>query len=51
MRCILFVAALILFFAPTGIQFIWVHGIVTLTSVVIFYYNWRREEALHETSD
>ena len=39
MRCILFVAALILFFAPTGMQFIWIHGIVALTSGVIFYFN------------
>ena len=38
-RCILFVAALILFFAPTGIQFIWIHAIVVLTSVAIFYFN------------
>ena len=39
MRGILFVAALILFFAPTGIQFIWIHGIVVLASVAIFYFN------------
>ncbi|RKU15889.1 hypothetical protein C6500_18940 [Candidatus Poribacteria bacterium] len=48
MRCILFVAALILFFAPTGIQFIWIHAIVVLTSVAIFYYNWRKKEVPHE---
>ena len=41
-RCLLFVAAFILFFAPTGIQFMWIHGIVTLTSVAIFYYNNRQ---------
>lgn len=46
MRCILFVAALILFFAPTGIQFVWVHGIVALTSVVIFYFNSRQPSAV-----
>ena len=49
-RCILFVAAVILFFAPTDIQFIWIHGIVALTSVAIFYYNWRGKEIPHETS-
>ncbi len=39
MRCILFVAALVLFFAPTGMQFVWIHAIVVLTSVAIFYFN------------
>ena len=43
MRCILFVAALILFFAPTGIQFIWIHGILVLASVAIFYFNSRQQ--------
>ena len=41
-RCILFAAALILFFAPTGIQFVWIHGIAALTSVAIFYFNSRQ---------
>ena len=50
-RCILFVAALVLFFVPTGLQFMWIHGIVALTSVAIFYYNWRTKETVHETSD
>ena len=50
-RCFLFVAALILFFAPTDLQFIWLHGIVAFTSVAIFYYNWRTKEKTHETSD
>ena len=40
MRGILFVAALILFFAPTGIQFVWIHGIVILASIAIFYFNY-----------
>ena len=48
MRCILFAAALILFFAPTGMQFVWIHAIVVLMSVAIFYYNWRKKEAPHE---
>ena len=41
-RCILFAAALILFFAPTGIQFVWIHGIGALTSGAIFYFNSRQ---------
>ena len=47
-RCILFAAALILFFAPTGIQFMWIHGIVTLTSVAIFYYNNRQPSVISD---
>ena len=50
-RCILFVAALLLFFAPTGLQFIWIHGIVILVSIAVFYYNWRKKGAAYETSD
>ena len=46
MRGILFVTALILFFAPTGIQFIWIHGIVVLASVAIFYFNSGRQLAV-----
>ena len=47
-RCVLFVAAFILFFAPTGLQFIWVHAIAALTSVAIFYFNFtvRSNQAL-----
>ena len=40
-RGLLFIAALVLFFAPTVMQFVWIHGIVVLASVPIFYYNWR----------
>ena len=40
-RGLLFIAAIVLFFAPTTIQFVWVHGIVVLASIPIFYYNWR----------
>ena len=47
-RCILFAAALALFFVPTDIQFIWIHGIVILASFAIFYYNWREKEAHYE---
>ena len=47
-RCILFAAALIFFFAPTGIQFVWIHGIGALTSVAIFYYNSRQPSAISD---
>ena len=47
-RCVLFVVAFILFFAPTDLRFIWVHAIVTLTSVVIFYYNSRQLSAISD---
>ncbi len=47
-RGILFIAALILFFLPTGIQFVWIHGIVVLASIAVFYYNWEKKEARHE---
>ena len=42
-RGLLFIAALVLFFAPTTMQFVWVHGIVVLASIPIFYYNWREQ--------
>ena len=47
-RGILFIAALILFFLPTRMQFVWIHGIVVLASIVIFYYNWQKKEEHHE---
>ena len=47
-RGVLFAAALVLFFAPTGIQFVWIHGIVVIVSVIIFYYNGKIREAGHE---
>ena len=47
-RCTLFATALILFFLPTGVQFVWIHGIVVITSIAIFYYNWREKETHHE---
>ena len=47
-RCILFAAALIFFFAPTGIQFVWIHGIAALTSVAIFYFNSRQPSAISD---
>ncbi len=45
-RCVLFVAASILFFAPTDLRFIWAHAIAALTSVAIFYYNSRQSSAI-----
>ena len=47
-RCILFVAALILFFLPTDVHFIWIHGIIIVVSIAIFYYNWREKEEHYE---
>ena len=47
-RGILFAAAVVLFFIPTRIQFAWIHGIVVVASIAIFYYNWRKKEAPHE---
>ena len=48
-RCMLFIAAFILFFAPTSLQFAWIHGIVIVASGAAFYYNWQKKEAFHET--
>ncbi len=50
-RIMLFVAAFILFFAPTTVQFIWIHGVVVVASIAIFYYNWQEKESVHETSN
>ena len=47
-RCILFAAALIFFFAPTGIQFVWIYGIGALTSGAIFYFNSRQPSAISD---
>ena len=49
-RGILFAAAFVLFFIPTRIQFVWIHGIVMVASIAIFYYNWRKKEAPHENA-
>ena len=50
-RCGLFIAAFILFFAPTGMQFAWIHGIAVIASAAIFYYSWQKKETPHEKSD
>ncbi|MXV73403.1 TRAP transporter fused permease subunit [Candidatus Poribacteria bacterium] len=50
-RGILFAAALILFFIPTDVQFVWIHGIVIVASIAIFYSNWRKKETHHEKPD
>ena len=47
-RCVMFIAAVILFFIPTGVNFLWIHGITLLASVFIFYYNWRKGKLNHE---
>ena len=45
----LFGAATILFFTPTHMSFLLIHGIAILGSIFIFYYNWQKTEANHET--
>jgi TRAP transporter 4TM/12TM fusion protein len=45
-RCVMFIAAAILFFTPTQINLMWIHGITLLASVFIFYYNWRKAEII-----
>ncbi len=47
-RCMMFIAAVILFFIPTGVNYLWIHGITLLASVFIFYYNWRKGKLNHE---
>ena len=39
-RGILFISVIILFFVPTKITFIWIHGLALLAATLIFYYNW-----------
>lgn len=46
MRGILFVAALVLFFAPVAMQFAWIHGIGIGVSAAIFYFNSRQPSAI-----
>lgn len=50
-RGILAIAAAILFFAPISVQFAWLHGIVVVASVAVFYYNWKKKEIRHETQN
>ena len=47
-RGVMFIVVAILFFVPTEINFMWVHGIALLASVFIFYYNWRKTELNRE---
>ena len=47
-RTIMFIAAGFIFFIPTELKFMWIHGISLLACVIIFYYNWRRHEVTHE---
>lgn len=47
-RSLMLIAVAILFFAPTEINFIWIHGLTLLASISIFYYNWRKREIGHE---
>lgn len=47
-RCIMFIAAALLFFVPTEFNWMWIHGIMLLACVFIFYYNWQKREVIHE---
>lgn len=47
-RGMMFILAIILFFVPIKIGFIWLHAIALLAGILIFYYNWREEEINHE---
>lgn len=47
-RCIMFVAAALLFFVPTEFNWMWIHGITLLACVLLFYYNWHKREVGHE---
>lgn len=47
-RCIMFMAAALLFFTPVEFNWMWIHGITLLACVFIFYYNWHKREAIHE---
>ena len=47
-RCVMFIAAALLFFTPTEFKFMWIHAITLLACVFIFYYNWRNREVTHE---
>ena len=50
MRGVLSIAALILFFAPINVQFLWIHAVGVVASAAIFYYNWQQKETFHEKS-
>ncbi len=50
-RTVLFIAAFIFFFAPIDVQFAWIHGIAVVASTTAFYYNWQKQETLHETAN
>ncbi len=47
-RCAMFIAVVVLFFTPTDVNFIWIHGIMLLASIALFYYNWRKRGISHE---
>lgn len=47
-RITMFIAAIILFFIPTDIGYIWIHVIAILASAGVFYYNRCRRDRNHE---
>ena len=45
-RGILFVAVALLFFIPTEMQWLWVHGLALLASIAVFWYNRVKNEGV-----
>ena len=49
-RCVLLLAAGVLFFAPISVPLVWAHGGACLGGGAVVYLNWRNREAGYETS-
>lgn len=47
-RCVMFIAAVFLFFIPTEFKFVWIHVLTLLACVLLFYYNWRKGKIRYE---
>ncbi len=42
-RVLLFIAAIIFFFTPISMPFLWLYALAVLGSTAIFYYNWQKK--------
>ena len=49
-RGILFIAVALLFFIPTEMQWLWVHGLALLASIAVFWYNRVKMRVFHKSS-
>lgn len=49
-RCVLLLAAGVLFFAPISVSLVWAHGAACLVGGAVVYLNWRNRETGYETS-